>query len=103
MNEYFPILEGFVKNVLTNYNSQTAELLTKILDIFYTCMHATVNNYMRDFNVLGNWILYLNTVMKAPWEVCPENQSIVIKIFLKFLKVYASDNGDGKNYKGWAS
>ena len=40
--------------------------------------------------------------MKAPYEVEPENHRQAMKILMKFLKMYCTDNRDGKDFKGWA-
>ncbi|CAD8152713.1 unnamed protein product [Paramecium pentaurelia] len=62
----FPLLETLIQKFLENYNEQSGQLVKVILKIFHHATHLVMPIYMRDFNAVAKWMLFLKTIISAP-------------------------------------
>lgn len=91
---------------MSNYNDETAKLLLELLQMFSSLIHLDLPQYLRDFNNIGRWISFLQTILEAPleakdstnfWKIRDESSKILLKLFQQ----YCNGNSDGKQWKGW--
>lgn len=103
VNDLFPRIEQLVVKIVSEYNNATRVLLLELLEMFYSAFHVDLPVYLRDFDNLDKWILYISTIFQAPINDFPDNHIIVSKIYVKLLSMYCKDGTDGKGYRGWGA
>lgn len=102
LNQYLPMIEGYIKQILENYSEQTAKVLSSYLNMMLSSSNMELPQYLRDFNHIQLWLLYLKTILTYQVNLNTpdhqnyylQNQILAAKIIRHFINQHCKDNSE---------